>query len=64
MIHIIQSLVGDVFVVAGIVLIAAGLWLIYPPLAMVVVGFLFLVGGSARSVIGGSFRRKRYDRPD
>jgi len=36
---------GDVFVVLGTVSLAVGLWWIYPPVSLVVVGVLFVAVG-------------------
>ena len=42
----------DILVLAGLVSLAVGLWWIWPPLALVVVGALLLIGG----VVGAKVR--------
>jgi len=35
----------DVLVVAGLVLLGAGLWWVYPPAALITIGALLIAGG-------------------
>jgi hypothetical protein len=41
-------MMSDVMILAGVGLVCGGLWWIYPPAAVVVLGVILLVGGVVR----------------
>jgi hypothetical protein len=51
--------ITDVFIALGLALIFIGLWLIYPPAALIVLGVLLLAAGILGGWMASGLRRRQ-----